>query len=97
MIALTDLSLSLQDYILNYVLPPAKNYLEAALKVLPRNGKLTAPNQITACSGLVAIPSIYRSTGVDADLAVFLTQTNEPTQSFIAYAGACYLHPTTFR
>lgn len=72
--------------------------MQSVLKVKPVSGKLNAQGSATLCSGLITVNSTYATgNGVDADLVIFVTQTNEPASTFLAYAGACLLHPTTLR
>lgn len=97
-LALTGVSTDFKNYVTNDLLPPAFNYLQAALKVKPVSGTLTGQGVTTMCSGLITPNSTYAiGNGVNADLVIFLTQTNEPSSSFLAYAGACLLDPVTYR
>lgn len=96
---MTGVSTEFQEFLTNTIIPPAQNYLEAALKVKPLSTKLQALSTSTMCGGAVTVPSVYNTpgSGVDADLAIFLTQSNDTSQNYIAYAGACLLDPTTYR
>ena len=96
---MTGVSTAFNNYVVNDLLPPAINYLQAALKVKPVSGKLHADPYTTICGGTITLNSTYNnsSNGVYADLVIFVTQTNESSASFLAYASPCLLAPTTRR
>jgi hypothetical protein len=72
---------------LKKVMTSAVNYWFKALQV-PQLSVLKIPeSQISMCGGL-AVPSLYRTTGVAADMVLFVTTENAYT-NFVAWARAC--------
>jgi len=92
---LADVEADKRDYIVNALIPTAERYLEATLKVIPYSGKLGRGDE-TVC-GDIPVPAVYLTTGVDADLVIFITTTDEPNDSYLAYARACSLSGENFR
>lgn len=87
----------LYDYIVNVLLPPAKNYFSATLKVPASTDKFGLPGINTICAGNITVPTVYQTTGVDADLVIFVTAAYEPTAAYVAYSMICLVDSTTNR
>lgn len=98
LLALTGVTPEFKDYVTNNLLPVALNYLQAALKVKPVSGKLTANGRSTLCSTAITPNATYAiGNGVNADFIIFINQINETTTTNMAYGGACLTDPTTDR
>ena len=63
------------------------------IKVIPASSPLKHPGGL--CQQ-VTVPTADTTAGVgvsNSDLHLYVTWTNEPTSSFLAWAGACILSP----
>jgi len=78
------------SYIQTNLLPPAQNLLQAALKVRRLTTNITMASTDT-CGGALVVPTWMQTSGVAADLIIFVTTSYEPASSYVAVAGACYL------
>ena len=90
-IAFKNVTADFEDYIKNTIILAVENYWEAALKVIPVSGNLTGQKQTMMCNNSVTVPSVYSTTGVPADLVLFVDTTYAPTQDYVAYAGPCIM------
>lgn len=93
----TGVTDAFKQYILENLIPPVQNIFEAALQVPVRSSKLKTTGLTSTCSGSVKIPALYRDTGVDADLVIFIQGKNDPSADYVASAIACVLDNTTKR
>lgn len=96
-LAMVNVTDEFKNFIIDVIMPPAKNYFEAALKVKPLPGNLTLKGMTTACGSTIPIPSKYNTQGVAADLLIFVATTSDTTSAFVATAGSCMLQSGTFR
>jgi len=76
-------------------MPPVKSFFEAALKVIPRTGRLVVPASM--CEGLVTIPLMAQVFGYEGDIVIFVAIKNEPSASYLAKAIACGVDTHTKR
>lgn len=97
LLASVNVSSDYMDYIKNVILPPVENFWEATLKVVPVSGNLTGQKQKTMCSGTITVPDLYNTTGVPADLVLFVDTVNDTAQDFVAFAGPCILSQKNYR
>jgi len=80
------------NFLLNKVIPDIKNFFEKALELNRVSGNLTVNQDECACYGTagVSIPSSYKTTGVEADMIIFLTaRTTRYSGNTIAFACPC--------
>lgn len=73
------------------IVPAAIAYYQAALKAIPSPEPLSFPDSILKnClnDDKLSIPDALRD-GVEADLALLITGSSNPSQPFIAVANAC--------
>jgi len=75
-------------YVENELIPPIVSLLEAALKLkYPLGTPLKTTTQKTLCG--VPTPSVFSTTGVNADFAIILTSDNTTGTSWVASASNC--------
>lgn len=86
---------SKKTYIVEALLPPVKNLLQSALKVIPRTSKIYAPARI--CMDYVKIPENASTIGYEGDMVVFVHVVREPSVAWIARALPCGLDQRTNR
>ena len=87
---------ALKSYIQDKLVPATLNYFRKALKVKPLT-KLYSPSA-TICNGAIPVPSTYLSPNwIESDLLIFVTASDEPGQSFLAWAMACVQDSITRR
>jgi len=92
---LESASPALQAYIKENLIPPAKNYFEAALKVIPRATRIRVPS--TYCGGRIIIPPNATDDGYEGDLLLFVSAVNDPSASYAAHSWVCAGDQTTKR
>jgi len=86
---------NIQTYISEILMPPVKTFFEAALKVIPRTGRIIVPSAM--CEGLVTIPLMAQVFGYEGDIVIFVAVKNEPSASYLAKAIACGVDTQTKR
>jgi len=76
-------------------LPPAKNYFEAALEVIPRVSRIKPSS--TACGKRIIIPSNATNDGYETDLVLFVSVIEDPSDSYTAHSWICTMDGRTNR
>jgi len=85
-----------QTKIQQQILPAVIAYYEAALKVKRLTAKIAMPDYLTYYCADVYSNSALKS-GVNADLVLLVTGSSEPSEPYIAYAGACTVEKASYR
>jgi hypothetical protein len=83
-----------RDMIVGKLVPVATQFLSRRLKVQTRGSNLRVP--IAKCYQ-ANVPQAHQTTGLDADLIIYVTASNEPSQGFIAWATSCLQDSVTRR
>jgi len=91
----TNVPAATKTYIQQKLMPAAINYFNSLLQVSPVSSLKLSTYTTTVCSTL-PVPSIYTTTGVAADLVIFVTGGTD-TGTYLAWAKACLIHSTTKR
>jgi len=87
---------TLKDYLMNELMPPIQNYLQATLRVNQNYDLFRVSNTVTEiCSGEVTLPLEYSDPGVQADLVIFITSAE--SADYVAYSRICMVDPITSR
>ena len=86
----------MKTYLVDELMPPIQNYLQATLKVNQFYELLRVSNTTTRiCNGRITLPSEYSNPGVEADLVIFVTAAESET--YVAYSLICLVGHTTSR
>lgn len=72
----------------NQLLPAAGEFYKKRAKVMPNKSPIKVPSQNKRCQ-VAKIPDEHFTKGVDADLILYVTATNEPGQTYLAWATPC--------
>lgn len=96
--ALSSLDPALKSLIEDRLLAVAKNFFQKRIKVMPQIGPIKFPN-LKRCQ-TADIPANHLANGVaDADLILYVTASNEPKDTYLAWATSCLIgdESTNFR
>lgn len=81
-----------QDELKNFLIPTMNTYFSKTIRVYPLTQNLVFGKTSTYCYDF-AIPAEHKTTGVSADILVYLTAYNAE-ESTIAWATSCYSEPS---
>ena len=93
-----NLTQPLRDYIQYYLVPAAIEWIQNTYSIEQFTSPLAAPSGYDSCNGYQLPSAITGGNSVaDTDLYYIITWLNDPTASFVARAGGCYIDATTYR
>jgi len=86
---------ALQEYIKESLIPPVKNYLHGALKVIPMTSNIKIEPDF--CGRNLTIPASASKEGYAADTVILVSVIDDPSAAFLARSWNCAFDPTTGR
>ena len=76
------------NYFKQKIMASVERWFTSALYVYPLKIPLSL-NGLTFCGDEITIPEEHKNPGVETDLIIYVASTDQDTQSYVAYAGAC--------